>query len=141
MIKKRYSHHGKNDKSYHPIPILASGPGTGKSRFLDEIERLLRHYIGESDEKICNGFANMVVINTTYGNGSPADSYDIRVISDESTNGQTSLALRILFEYFQPQYEFFKLTFSEFNKLCNKLRAVDFTLNTALQVIYADFIK
>ncbi|PKY36418.1 hypothetical protein RhiirB3_458979 [Rhizophagus irregularis] len=86
----------------------------------------------------------MVVLNTTYGNGSPANSFDIRIISNRSTeiiNGQKSLALRILFEYFRPQYEISELTFSQFNTLCNKLKAVDFTLDTALRVIYADFIK
>ncbi|CAB4441041.1 unnamed protein product [Rhizophagus irregularis] len=145
-IKKRYPYRGEDDKSFHPIPVLAGGPGTGKSRFLNEIKRLLRHYIDESDEKICNGFANMVVINTTYGNGSPANNKDIRFdiranSTTNSTNGETSLALRILFEYFQPQYEFVKLTFSAFNTLCNKSKAVDFTLDTALEVIHADFIK
>ncbi|CAB5212849.1 unnamed protein product [Rhizophagus irregularis] len=145
-IKKRYPYRGEDDKNYHPIPVLAGGPGTGKSRFLDEIERLLRHYIDESDEEIRNGFANMVVINTTYGNGSPANNKDIRFdirsnSTTNSTNGETSLALRILFEYFQPQYEFVKLTFSAFNTLCNKSKAVDFTLDTALEVIHADFIK
>ncbi|CAB5353462.1 unnamed protein product [Rhizophagus irregularis] len=86
----------------------------------------------------------MVVLNTTYGNGSPANSFDIRIIGNRSTeiiNGQKSLALRILFEYFRPQYEISELTFSQFNTLCNKLKAVDFTLDTALRVIYADFIK
>ncbi|CAB5186239.1 unnamed protein product [Rhizophagus irregularis] len=144
LIKERYPNRNYKDKGHHSIPVLAGGPGTGKSRFLDEIKRLLRRCINKSDEKIRNGFANMVVLNTTYGNGSPANSFDIRIISNRSTeiiNGQKSLALRILFEYFRPQYEISELTFSQFNTLCNKLKAVDFTLDTALRVIYADFIK
>ncbi|PKC14449.1 hypothetical protein RhiirA5_453509 [Rhizophagus irregularis] len=142
--RERYPNRNYKDKGHHSIPVLAGGPGTGKSRFLDEIKRLLRRCINKSDEKIRNGFANMVVLNTTYGNGSPANSFDIRIISNRSTeiiNGQKSLALRILFEYFRPQYEISELTFSQFNTLCNKLKAVDFTLDTALRVIYADFIK
>ncbi|PKK62467.1 hypothetical protein RhiirC2_814742 [Rhizophagus irregularis] len=144
LIKERYPNRNYKDKGHHSIPVLAGGPGTGKSRFLDEIKRLLRRCINKSDEKIRNGFANMVVLNTTYGNGSPANSFDIRIIGNRSTeiiNGQKSLALRILFEYFRPQYEISELTFSQFNTLCNKLKAVDFTLDTALRVIYADFIK
>ncbi|RGB34274.1 hypothetical protein C1646_815491 [Rhizophagus diaphanus] len=69
LIKERYPN--RND---------AGGPGTEKSRFLDEIKRLLEHCINKSDEEIRNGFANMVVISTTYGNGSPANSFDIRII-------------------------------------------------------------
>jgi hypothetical protein len=40
---------------------------------------LLRHGINESDEKIRNDFANLVVINTTYENGSAANIEDIRI--------------------------------------------------------------
>ncbi|POG62894.1 uncharacterized protein OCT59_025295 [Rhizophagus irregularis] len=143
LIKERYPYRNDDDKGNHPIPVLAGGPGTGKSRFLDEIERLLWRCINESDEEIRNGFANMVVINTTYGNGSPASSHDSRIIGSESTeiiNGQASFALRILFEYFQPQNETGELSFPQFNTLCSK-KAVDFTLDTALRVIYADFIS
>ncbi|GET59248.1 hypothetical protein GLOIN_2v583658 [Rhizophagus irregularis DAOM 181602=DAOM 197198] len=52
---------------------------SGMSRFLDEIESLLRHCINESDEKIRNDFANLVVISTTYENGSAANIEDIRI--------------------------------------------------------------
>ncbi|CAB4405087.1 unnamed protein product [Rhizophagus irregularis] len=51
-IKRRFEHRNVDDKYFHSIPVLAGGPETGKSRFLDEIERLLRHCINESDEKI-----------------------------------------------------------------------------------------
>ena len=42
------------DKGRHPIPILANGPGTGKSRFLQELPTLLEHldeYPGLFNEK------------------------------------------------------------------------------------------
>ncbi|PKC55515.1 hypothetical protein RhiirA1_475471 [Rhizophagus irregularis] len=64
--------------------------------------------INESDEEIRNDFSNFV-INTTYENGSAANSVDVRIrkidkIDNEKViNGHASLSLRILFEYFQPQ--------------------------------------
>ncbi|RGB40666.1 hypothetical protein C1646_752992 [Rhizophagus diaphanus] len=86
----------------------AGGPGVGKSRFLDEVERLLVQYANKSDDdEIRDAFTNMTVINTTYDNGCPARDIDVTI------GAEASLAIRILF---------------------------DFTLNTAIQVVYADVI-
>ncbi len=40
-ILKRFGLYDKPDKRNNPIPILSGSPGTGKSRFLDNIEDLL----------------------------------------------------------------------------------------------------
>lgn len=72
---ERFKHHNERDKENHPIPVVACG--TGKSRFLDEIEELLtRNTINCDNEDIRNTFSNMAVINTTYGNGSLANKID-----------------------------------------------------------------
>ncbi|GBB92697.1 hypothetical protein RclHR1_20430004 [Rhizophagus clarus] len=140
-IVGRFKDRNKSDKSLHPIPVLAGGPGTGKSRFLDEIEGLLRRSADDSGkEDIRRAFSNLVVINITYGNGSPADPLDIIVgqtISNKAMkNAQASLAIRILFEYFQPQPRFGKFDYSSFRSLCNGI-----SLSTVLRVIYYDIIK
>ena len=94
-IVTRFKNRNLSDKGLHPIPILAGGPGTGKSRFLDEIEGILNQCVMDSDNKeIRDAFTNMIVINTTYGNGSPADEVDTNV------GAQASLSIRILYEYF-----------------------------------------
>ncbi|GES79728.1 hypothetical protein GLOIN_2v583658 [Rhizophagus clarus] len=113
-----------------------------RSRFLDEIEGLLRRSADDSDkEDIRRAFNNSVVINTTYGNGSPADPLDI-IIGAQTINNkviinaQVSLAIRILFEYFRPQPSIGKFDFSSFRSLCNGI-----SLSTALRVVYYDIIK
>ncbi|PKK61990.1 hypothetical protein RhiirC2_791031, partial [Rhizophagus irregularis] len=107
-IEARFKYRNVSDKGLHPIPILAGRPGVGKSRFLDEVERLLSQYANESDdEEIWKAFTNMTVINTTYGNGSPAGTMDVNF------GAEAFLAIRILY---------------------------DFTLSTALRIIYADVI-
>ncbi|CAG8456870.1 1628_t:CDS:2 [Paraglomus occultum] len=116
-----------------PLATTAGGSGTGKSRFLDEIENLLKECAEKcNDEEIRNAFANMIVINTTYGNGSTADNIDQRI------GPQASLAIRILFEYFRPQHNFSEFDFPSFRAYCNQSDISDFALNIALRVIYID---
>ncbi|CAG8763951.1 2251_t:CDS:2, partial [Ambispora leptoticha] len=132
----RFKVRDQSDKFLHPVPVLAGGPGTGKSRFLDEIEKLLKEYAEKcNEEEIRNAFANMTVINTTYGNGSSAEEMDIKL------GAQTPLAIRILFEYFGPQHDYGKFNFPDFRSLCDQSNISRFTLSTALQVVYADILQ
>ncbi|CAB5211532.1 unnamed protein product [Rhizophagus irregularis] len=135
-IAARFKNRNVSDKGLHPIPVLAGGPGVGKSRFLDEVERLLVQYANESDDdEIRDAFTNMTVINTTYGNGCPARDMDVTI------GAEASLAIRILFEYFKPKHDFGDYDFSHFQSLCNNYSNISyFTLSTAIRVVYADVI-
>ncbi|CAH1768543.1 4866_t:CDS:2, partial [Entrophospora sp. SA101] len=90
-IVARFKNRNKRDKSLHPIPILAGGPGVGK--------------------KLCNAFTNMIVINTAYGNGSPTVPLDI-TIGDE-----TSLAIRFYLKIASNPLLVLVLGVDEINKL------------------------
>ncbi|PKC03234.1 hypothetical protein RhiirA5_424071 [Rhizophagus irregularis] len=135
-IAARFKNRNVSDKGLHPIPVLAGGPGVGKSRFLDEVERLLVQYANESDDdEIRDAFTNMTVINTTYGNGCPARDMDVTI------GAEASLAICILFEYFKPKHDFGDYDFSHFQSLCNNYSNISyFTLSTAIRVVYADVI-
>ncbi|CAG8815472.1 37851_t:CDS:2, partial [Gigaspora margarita] len=136
-IVGRFKSRNQKDKSLHPIPVLAGGPGTGKSRFLDEIERLIKQYAhGSDDEEIRNSFANMIIINTTYGNESPADE------KDKMIDAQASLAIRILFSYFRPQHlDSGEFDFPAFRSLCKNSTISDVTLSIVLRVVYNDAMQ
>ncbi|GBC01452.1 hypothetical protein RclHR1_00420014 [Rhizophagus clarus] len=113
-IVNRFEIRESDDKTDNPIPILAGGPGIGKSRFLDEIERLLKQCDkGSSNKDLCDAIANMVVINVTYGNASSTDTIDLKA------GGPASFAMRILFEYFRPHRTYGALTPSQFRSHCN----------------------
>ncbi|GBB94196.1 hypothetical protein RclHR1_02310002 [Rhizophagus clarus] len=132
-IKGRFENINNNNKNAHPIPVLAGGPGTGKSRFLDELERLTKEHVNK-DEKSRKIFENMTFLNVTYGNESPPTSLDIQV------GCEASLAFRILFEYFRPKGS----SFGEFINNCKNSNNKDIdnlTLDRALNIIYIDFTE
>ncbi|CAB5395692.1 unnamed protein product [Rhizophagus irregularis] len=114
----------------------AGGPGIGKSRFLDEVEELIKEKAEESQN---NDFKNMITINTTYGNSTIADEIDVRI------QAQPSLALRILYKYFQPKHKDYA---QSYNFLCFRACCMQanpdislLTLDIALQIIYKDFVQ
>ncbi|POG58723.1 hypothetical protein GLOIN_2v1728242, partial [Rhizophagus irregularis DAOM 181602=DAOM 197198] len=135
-IERRFQFRTEDDRSYHPIPVLAGGPGIGKSRFLDEVEELIKEKAEESQN---NDFKNMITINTTYGNSTIADEIDVRI------QAQPSLVLRILYKYFQPKHKDYA---QSYNFLCFRACCMQanpdislLTLDIALQIIYKDFVQ
>ncbi|PKC10159.1 hypothetical protein RhiirA5_414692 [Rhizophagus irregularis] len=95
-ICERFTKRNETDRNIHPIPILANGPGTGKSRFLQEIPTLLREQAEKytNDDELLNMIKDrMYSVNVTFGNGTPAKLDDVFF-------GETSVALRILYEHF-----------------------------------------
>jgi hypothetical protein len=62
------------DRNAHPIPFLADGPGTGKSRFLQELPASFRAFVLKSEQRYDQKFREAVdsalFINVTFGNGS-----------------------------------------------------------------------
>ncbi|PKY60732.1 hypothetical protein RhiirA4_550893 [Rhizophagus irregularis] len=71
----------------HPIPTLANGPGTGKSRFLQDIPLLLN----QNADELKN--LRSLSVNVTFNGRS-------NVLEDEISAGPASVALRILYEHF-----------------------------------------
>ncbi|CAG8543598.1 3602_t:CDS:1, partial [Acaulospora colombiana] len=82
----------KKDHNFHPIPFLGCGPGTGKSRFLQEICNIIHEKAQLSnDDEIKSILGEAVFRNITYGNGFAFSDFDVDI---------ASLALRILYTYF-----------------------------------------
>src|SRR4051812_39644266 len=85
----------KKDRNFHPIPFLACGPGTGKSRFLQELVNIIRDKaLNSGDQDIMSILGNAVILNVTYGNGTEASDFDMNI------GAEASVALRILYNYF-----------------------------------------
>ncbi|RUS15009.1 hypothetical protein BC937DRAFT_93035 [Endogone sp. FLAS-F59071] len=94
-VYKRFEQHHLSDRTQHPIALLACGPGTGKSRFLQEVGEMLREKANScTDENIKKAFSNMLAVNITYGNASSASQEDVTI------GGEASIAIRLLYEYF-----------------------------------------
>ncbi|CAJ0636378.1 9482_t:CDS:2 [Entrophospora sp. SA101] len=88
-------HSNTSDRTSYPLPFLACGPGTGKNRFLEEVARLLAARASESDnESVKMAFSNIVVVNTTFGNGTSASKFDVEI------GGEAALAVRLIYQHF-----------------------------------------
>ncbi|CAG8646839.1 8654_t:CDS:2, partial [Funneliformis mosseae] len=116
-ICERFTKRNETDRNHHPIPLLANGPGTGKSRFLQEIPTLLREQIENY---------RMYAVNVTFGNGTPAKSVDVPI-------DETSVALRILYEHFISGGTY---DYEKFVRMCGENYKI--TISGALDVVLKD---
>jgi len=85
----------KQDRNLHPIPFLADGPGTGKSRFLQELPLSFRQHVSNStcSDDFKNIVSNAIYINITFGNGSAYTDEEVSIGINKS------LSLRILHSF------------------------------------------
>ncbi|KAG1711953.1 hypothetical protein DVH05_009193 [Phytophthora capsici] len=64
---------GNQDKQSHPLPLVLSGPGTGKSRMLDEMKGLLCEAAMRSEDQVLIDRMNSAyMFRVTFENGTPA---------------------------------------------------------------------
>ncbi|CAJ0846690.1 3883_t:CDS:2 [Entrophospora sp. SA101] len=108
-VKKRYHAHQNKikDCNFHPIPFIAAGPSTGKTRALEESLNMLQQCAeNDSDSDLKELVNNAVLIDVTYGNDSAASA------TDSNIGGEASLSLRVLYRYFVEGYP--NLRFSGF---------------------------
>ena len=80
------------DRNLHPICFLADGPGSGKSRYLQEIQMSCKNYVKsmEYNQPFKGMINDAISMNITFGNGTPYSEFD-RTIGIEK-----ALCLRIL---------------------------------------------
>jgi hypothetical protein len=90
---------GLTDRNLHRIPYLADGPGSGKSRFLQELPRSFRDYVLKSDsypDDFKETIKNAIFLNITFGNASRYLPGDIRQPMSESLGLRVSYILEKL---------------------------------------------
>ncbi|CAB4399715.1 unnamed protein product [Rhizophagus irregularis] len=124
--------HPKQDRNFHPIPFLACGPGTGKSRFLQELVNIICNKASNSgDQDIMSILGNAVFLNVTYGNRTEASDFDVNI------GAEASIALRILFSYFVHGNK----SFVGFRDKIGQENARGLTLSLVLRAIYLSKLK
>lgn len=126
-FKKFSPCHPKQDRNFHSIPFLACDPGTGKSRFLQELVNIIRNKASNSgDQDIMSILGNAIFLNVTYGNGIEASDFDVNI------GAEASIALRILFSYFVHGNK----SFVGFRDKIGQENARGLTLSLVLRAIY-----
>jgi hypothetical protein len=94
------------DKTDNPIVALAAGPGTGKSRFLDEFaaactdpQRLAN--VSNDDKELCDALAGCIPVRVTFNSYSAVHPIETRYGFDVVQ----ALVYRMLFAYPLPSPE------------------------------------
>jgi hypothetical protein len=126
-IESKYYHiqSGLHDKMYHKIPFLADGPGSGKSRFLqelstslslnvskkthplyanDSIPHQLSSYISSTQnyfQHYKNTLSSAIFLNISFGNGSPY------VKREQTLDIEESICLRLIYPEYETEYQSF----------------------------------
>lgn len=123
-IKNRYeSWKDKvHDRNAHPLPFLADGPGSGKSRFLQELPKSFLSFVNTSEfyskdfKKLMN---SALFINISFGNGT---SY-LGLNEPEKCTIDHSVCIRILYSISTDPPSFFGFQNKElnFNDIMSKL--------------------
>ncbi|RUS14283.1 hypothetical protein BC937DRAFT_94056 [Endogone sp. FLAS-F59071] len=119
------------DRNNHPIALLACGPGTGKSRFLQEVGGMLREQANSCDnDDAKNAFSKVLTINITFSDGSPASNTDVEL-------GEASVGIRLLYVYFvSTRMDIAKIGFRRF---ADQADVKSLKLATAVDVVWSDF--
>jgi hypothetical protein len=115
---------GKTDRNLHPIPFLADGPGSGKSRFLQELPSLFPSFVENNSysQEFKDIFKSPVCINITFSNGSNYAIDEAQEISMEK-----SLCLRVLFQ--------FQSEFTHFRSFYDRHKSKSFSISEILKKI------
>jgi hypothetical protein len=118
---------GKTDRNLHPIPFLADGPGSGKSRFLQELPSSFLEFVsqGSYSQEFKDIFKSPVCINITFSNGT---RYSLQ--EAEATNIEKSVCLRILYQ--------FKKEYTIFGSFYESFKSQEFSLSNILQTVGKD---
>lgn len=126
----KYWEKGNQDKQCHPIAFLAAAPGTGKSRFLQELPNSFKK-VGQyiTDESFRDCITNARIVNISFNNDT---QYDKR---EKEHSIATSINLRILYQIYQSENTG-NLTFLQFYNL---FQDIDYLLEDILNWIKGEY--
>ncbi|GAM23639.1 hypothetical protein SAMD00019534_068140 [Acytostelium subglobosum LB1] len=89
LVSRRLDKRDSQDRTDHPLTVIASAPGIGKTRLLEETSIVLANHDILQEYYV-------VQINITFGNGTRT------TLKDAMHGGVHALASRILFRFFDP---------------------------------------
>jgi hypothetical protein len=87
----------QTDRNLHPVPMLADGPGSGKSRFLQELPFSFLGFVQQNSsyyKEFKEILQSAVCVNISFSNGTSYSSDEAKAISIK-----TSVCVRILYQF------------------------------------------